>query len=306
MKPRSAAVIFAILLALLLAPVCLGQGSRPSDAPAGNSADLVNIFFTVRDGHSGLVPNLTQDSFQIKEDGRPQTIQRFAAQSDAPLTVGVLIETSGAMQVALSAEKAAAGDFFRKVVTEKDLGFAISFDITVDLLQDLTGDLQLLRSGLGEAKVNVGLRSRGFNILLHDAVYLAANEILRKQVGRKALVILTSGVDQGSKIKLKETIQAAQRADAVCYVLLFARSIFGQTSMNDLAEQTGGRVITVRSAEALADALRDIAGELHSQYSLSYAPGNSSHDGSFHAIEITSKEGYKIHTRKGYFAAGSN
>src|SRR5262249_16886601 len=159
------------------------------------------------------VPNLSKDSFQLREDGRPQTIQYLAAHPEQPLNLGILLDTSGLTQSALPAIKPAADGFLRHVMTDKDLAFVISFDITVDLLQDLTNDRRLLRSGVEQATTNVGSRSRGFNILLHDAIFLAAGEVLRKQYGRKALVIFSSGADQGSRVKMKEAIEAAQRAD---------------------------------------------------------------------------------------------
>jgi VWFA-related protein len=178
----------------------------------------------------------------------------------------------------------------------------MSFGVSVDLLQDLTSNVHLLRSGLDTAKVNVGLRSSRSGGLLHDAIYLAANEVLGKQVGRKAIVILTAGIDQGSKLKLKDAIEAAQKADAVCYVVLFGHA-FG-SSLNDLTDQTGGRTFSVRDSDKLADAMSQIARDLRNQYVLAYAPDNPHHDGSFHSIEITSRDGYKIRAPKGYFARG--
>jgi VWFA-related protein len=208
------------------------------------------------------------------------------------------------MQGGLPAAKATAADFIRQVVTQKDLGFAISFGISVDLLQDLTSDVHLLRSGLDTAKTNVGLHSTRSGGMLYDAVYLAADEILGKQVGRKALVIFTAGVDQGSKTRLKEAIQAAQKADAVCYVVLFGRA-FG-SSVNDLTDQTGGRTFSVRDSDKLAEAMSQITRDLRNQYVLDYTSDNTHHDGAFRAIEITAKEGYKIRVRKGYVAPGGN
>ncbi|HEY6305161.1 MAG TPA: VWA domain-containing protein [Candidatus Angelobacter sp.] len=301
MKYRFLSSVLGVISVLILSLICMGQSSPPGAAPS-SSKNIVNIFFTVDDGHGMPVPDLSQDSIQIREDGRPQTIQSFKAGSDVPLTLGVLLDTSGTMQAALLAEKSAAGDFLRKVIRPKDdLAFAISFDVTVDLLQDLTGDVGLLRSGMNTAKVNVGLRGSRAGGALNDAIYLAADEILSKQVGRKALVIFTSGWDQGSKLKLKDAIQAAQKADAVCYVVLFSRTIFGQM-VNDLAEQTGGRVFTVRSVEKLEEALTQIERELHNQYSVGYLPDSARSDSGFHTIEITTKEGYKVRARKGYYA----
>jgi VWFA-related protein len=299
-KDSSTAGIYTISLVLFLTLIGAGQTSAPAPA-ARKTADLVTIFLTADDGHGTPVTIPTRDSLQLREDGRPQNIERFAS-TDLPLNVGVVVDASGMMQGALPAVKAAAGDFLRQVVTEKDLGFAMSFAVSVDLLQDLTSDVHLLRSGLDTVKINVGLRSSRSGGQLHDAIYLAANEILGKQVGRKALVIFTAGIDQGSKTKLKEAIEAAQKADAVCYVVLFGRA-FG-SSLNDLTDQTGGRTFSVRDSDKLADAVGQIVRDLRNQYILVYAPDNPHHDGSFHLIEITSRDGYKIRVRKGYFAAG--
>jgi VWFA-related protein len=287
-------------VSLLLSASCPGQSGQPGATTAARDADLIKIFFTV-DNHGTLVPDLAKDSFQLREDGRPQAIQQFFSTPGTPLTVGILVDTSGVMKNVLPVEKTAAENFLHKVVKEKDLAFVMSFDVTVDLLQDLTNDQALLRSGLEQAHVNIGTRSMRSGGALNDAIYLAGNEILRKQVGRKVMVILTSGIDQGSKVNLKEAIQAAQKADAVCYVVLFFRTIFGEPA-NDLAEQTGGRLITVSSVDKLQQALNEITDELRFQYSLGYLPDNSRQDGSFHAIEMTSKEGYKIRVRKGYYA----
>lgn len=294
MKRMSIGVIGCIVAASLSALPCHGQ------VDPAKSANTVNIFFTVADSSSSA-PDLTKDSLQLKEDGRPQTIQHFEKSADMPLTVGILLDTSGSMQAVVPAEKAAASEFLRKLVREQDLAFVMSFDITVDLLQDLTSDLHLLHSGLERAKVNVGLRPNRAPGHLHDAVYLAADEVLRKQVGRKALVILTTGEDFGSKVKLKDAIQAAQRADAVCYVVMFFRPLFG-ANVTDVAEQTGGRLFTIRSADKLQESLTQITNELHNQYRLSYVSDNDRRDGSFRSIEITAKEGQKIRARKGYFA----
>jgi VWFA-related protein len=283
------------------------MGQTPAPAQAADSrkpVDLVSVFFSADDGHGTPVTIPSKDSLQLREDGRLQTVQHFGPASDLPLNVGILVDTSGMMQGALPAAKATAADFLRQVVTQKDLGFAISFGISVDLLQDLTSDVHLLRSGLDTAKTNVGLHSTRSGGMLHDAVYLAAHEILGAQVGRKALVIFTAGVDQGSKLKLKEAIEAAQKAGTVCYVVLFGRA-FG-SSVNDLTDQTGGRTFSVGDSDKLAEAMSQITRELRNQYVLDYTSDNAHHDGAFRAIEITAKEGYKIRVRKGYFAPDGN
>ena len=218
----------------------------------------------------------------------------------------------------LSTEKVVAADFFRQVITEHDLAFVISFDISVDLLQDLTSDTHLLRAGLEKARINVGGGSGGIpglgqgpvpishpkGTLLFDGVYLAADEVLSRQVGRKAMVILTDGVDEGSRLKLKDAIEAAQKADTICYILVISDPQYGSNmgDMHQLAEQTGGRAIAVNRPDKIGDAFAQIASELRSEYSLGYSPENSNHDGTFRKLEVKSKSGYKIQARKGYYA----
>ncbi len=317
----------AVFLALLLAVAVSGQqpdSSAPQqdDTPTfRKNVNVVNVFFTAKDHHGALVPNLQKNEFDLFEDGKPQTIKYFSAESDQPLTLGLLIDSSGSMQRMLPSEKIIAGDFLRQVVTPKDLAFVISFDISVDLLQDLTSDVHLLRAGLNKARINVGGGSSGIpglgqgpvpishpkGTLLYDGVYLAADEMLSKQVGRKAMVVLTDGVDEGSRLKLRDAIQSAQKADVVCYVLLLSDPQYGSDfrDMHELTEQTGGRTIEVNRVDKIADAFDQISRELRSQYYIGYSPDNPKRDGAFRKIEIKSKTGLKIQARRGYYAPTS-
>ncbi len=281
------------------------------------TVNLVNVFFNVKDKHGALVPNLKQDQFELSEDGKPQTIKYFSAETNQPLTLGILIDSSGSMQRMLPEEKVVAGDFLRQVITDKDLAFVISFDISVDLLQDLTSNVRQLRAGLEKARINVGGGSGGIpgigqgpipvshpkGTLLYDGVYLASDEVLSRQVGRKAIVVLTDGVDQGSRLTLKNAIEAAQKADVITYVLLISDPQYGSDShaMGQMAEQTGGRLITVSNPDKLQKAFQQISDELRSQYSIGYTPTNEKHDGSFRKIEIKAKD-MRIQARKGYYA----
>ena len=319
---RIPAVFFMIVA--LLSPVGLisQDTSQQEQTPTfRKNVNVVNVFFNVKDKHGALIPNLPKEDFEISENGKAQTIRYFTADSNQPLTLGILIDSSGSMQRMLPEEKVVAADFLRQVITEKDLAFVISFDISVDLLQDLTSDVHLLRSGLEKAHINVGGGSSGIpgggqgpipishpkGTLLYDAVYLASSDVLGKQVGRKAMVVLTDGVDQGSKVKLREAIETAQKADVICYVLLLSDPQYGSDYgvMHDLAEQTGGRIITVDRPEKIGKAFSEISNELRSQYSIGYTPDNDKHDGSFRKIEIKAKGGYKIQARKGYYAPTS-
>lgn len=295
-------LLLAPILLLLMAP-CLAQtGQAKPVAGLETAPGAVSLYFTVRDSSGALLSNLTQESFQVREEGRPQSIRYFSAKSNAPLTLGLLLETSGYMRGALMAEKSTAADFIGTVAAQ-DLAFVMTFDMSADLLQDLTSDRRLLRNAVDKAAVNTGGRSGGrAAITLNDAVYLAADEILRKQAGRKVLVILTSGIDQGSKMKLKSVIEAAQRADTVCYVVLFFHRP-GSTGpdIRELAEQTGGRAFAATSPAQLTDALSHIVNELRSFYRVSYISDSPGPADSFRRIEITSREGHRVQVRKGYY-----
>ena len=278
---------------------------------------VVNVQFTVKDKHGTLVPNLEKERFELLEEGKTQTIKYFAALTDLPLTIGLLIDTSRSMEHTLPEEKVVAASFLQKVLTPKDLAFVISFDISVDLLQDLTNDMHLVRGGLNKARINtntVGMAPMGIpgpvptaqankGTLLFDAAYLASDEVLGRQAGRKAMVLLTDGDDVGSKLKLKDAIEAAQKADVVAYVLLITDPMYPSNygDMNKLAEQTGGRVITVSRPDKLDKAFSEIAAELRSQYTVGFSSTNPVNDGKFRRLEVKSKDGYKIQARKGYY-----
>ncbi|HYL94025.1 MAG TPA: VWA domain-containing protein [Alphaproteobacteria bacterium] len=318
--PRFPLVCFA----LLASTVVLAQATNTGTGPQGEvptirkNVNLVSVSFTVRDQQNAFVPHLSKEDFQVFENGTPQTIKYFSAESGLPLTLGLMLETSGYMQGVLPQERLLADGFLRQIIGEKDLAFVVSFDVSVELLQDLTSDHLLLRAGLDRARVNAQGRvsrlpgvgqgplptSHPVKTQLFDAVYLASHEVLSKQVGRKAVVILTSGVDYGSVVKARDAFEAAQRADAICYVILIGEPKLSSAShdIHVLAEQTGGRAISVSSGEKMVEAFHQIASELRSQYSLGYSPENDKRDGTFRKIEIKSKPGLKVTARKGYFA----
>jgi VWFA-related protein len=328
-----------LALAFLLLPPAFGQAQDATPTPSSSQKEplrgqekvteqekiptyrknvtVVNVLFTVKDKHGMLIPNLEKDHFDLLEEGKPQTIKYFSALTDQPLTIGLLIDTSKSMERTLPEEKVVASGFLRKVLTDKDLAFVISFDISVDLLQDLTNDSRLLRTGLDKARINtntVGMAPMGNpgpvptaqankGTLLFDATYLASDEVLGRQSGRKAMVVLTDGDDVGSKLRLKDAIEAAQKADVVAYVLLITDPMYPSNygDMNKLAEQTGGRVITVSHPDKLDKAFAEIAAELRSQYTLGFSSTNPVNDGKFRRLEVKSKDGYKIQARKGYY-----
>lgn len=287
------------------------------------NVNVVNLFFNVKDKHGTLIPNLTKDSFEVFEDGKPQTIKYFNANTDLPLTLGMLIDTSGSQREVLPVEQEIGAAFLSEVLQKKDLAFVINFDLDADLVQDFTNSPHELRVALNKVKINAppcggapGLgggplpSSCNGGTVLYDAVYLAAQEKLRNEVGRKAMIVLTDGQDEGSKLKIQDAIESAQKADAIVYVLLIADRGFyggfgygGEGAMKKLAEQTGGRMINVgNNDKKLREAFDQIANEMRSQYNIGYTPSNNKQDGSFRKIEIKTKENYKVQSRAGYYA----
>jgi VWFA-related protein len=245
------ASLFAITLlsGLTLSAQSQPAQSQPAPSPASASSTMpattisidvkvVNLPVTVRDKHGQVVRDLTKDDFTLQEDGRPQTIKYFSQETNLPLTFGLLVDTSLSQRNVLNDERTASKAFLEKMLAnEKDRAFLIHFDREVELLQDLTSSKEKLETALermsspsfkGSTQSDPddqtsGGRSHhsGAGTLLYDAVYLASNELMKKQPGRKALIVLTDGVDHGSKESLENAIEAAQRADTIVYSILF-------------------------------------------------------------------------------------
>jgi len=311
-----------------------GQKPDESQQPAETlkvNVNVVNLFFNVKDKHGALIPNLIKDDFEVYEDGKPQTIKYFNAESNLPLTLGILIDSSGSQLRVLDMEKEVGGAFLKQILTDKDLAYVMDFNIDAELVQDYTRDVRRLQAALNKVKINSGYSTgplpgagggpvptapgsqRG--TVLYDAVYLSAHDMLAKEVGRKAMILLTDGEDEGSRLKIQDAIEAAQKADAIVYVLLcadrgfyFSQGAFygGEGEMHKLTEQTGGRVVNVGNKfDKLREAFDQIAAELRSQYNLGYTPTNTKLDGTYRKLEIKNKQSYKIQARAGYYASHS-
>lgn len=291
------------------------------------NTDVVQLFFNVKDKKGGLIPDLPKDSFQIYEDSKPQTIKYFASESDLPLTMGILIDSSASQERVLPMEQEVGGAFLSQILRDKDMAFVIDFNIGVSLLQDFTNNARRLKTALNSVRINSGGQAAVSGLpgqgggpvptigqpkgtLLFDAVYLASHDQMAQQVDRKAMILLTDGEDQGSQYKLRDAIEAAQKADTIVYVLLCADRGFygfggysGDSDMKKLTAETGGRVIEVgNKTDKLKAAFDQISQELRSQYNVGYIPTNSVKNGGFRKVEIRSKDGYKIQARSGYFA----
>jgi len=304
------------------------QSSQPSQQDQESlqtfkvEVNIVNLYFNVKDKHGALIPDLKKEDFEVLEDGAPQKIKYFNANSDQPLTLGILIDTSGSQQRVLPMTQEIGSNFLQEVLRPKDMAFVISFDIDVDLLQDFTNQGPLLRKALHKARINVGGNIGGIpgigqgpvpvhdpkGTLLYDAVYLASYEKLKNEVGRKALIMLTDGEDQGSRTKIREAIEAAQKSDAIVYVIYEADHLqtfgYGKGEMKKICEETGGRVIDVGdNAKKLKEAFDQISNELRSQYYIGYTPANQKKDGSYRKVEVRPvNKDLRIQARKGYYA----
>lgn len=286
--------------------------------------DIVNVLCSVRDKHGAYVPNLTKDDFTIFEDGKPQTIRYFNREKDLSLTIGLLVDVSGSQERLIDVERRAAIQFFASVLGKKDQAFLISFGTEAELLQDYTNSHRLLRDALEKLRVNAAVTglhpgpvptmSQPRGTVLFDAVYLATTDRLKGEVGRKAVVLITDGVDQGSRLKLYDAMTAAQKADAVIYGIYYVDPSaygsghgFGYTpsdsDLKKMSEETGGKLFRVGRKTSLDDIFRELQEELRNQYSISYTPTNEAKDGKFRKIEIRMRDkDWKVQARKGYFA----
>jgi VWFA-related protein len=348
-NPRCGLLGLISLLSLLGLPVLplISQQTGPVTV----NVTAVNLLASVRDKHGALVNNLSKDDFTLDQDGKPQTISYFAKESDLPLTLGLLVDTSLSQRRVLGEELTASRSFLDKVLREdRDKAFVIHFDHEVELLQDLTSSRQKLQtaidqihtpqftqassgggsSGGGSGNGGRGGRAHGgAGTLLYDAIYLASDELMKKQKGRKAIVVLTDGVDRGSKESLTEAIETAQRADTLVYCILFAdqqgydagpHGGFGGPHMGgmgggypggghgggyprrseqdrpdgkkvlqQLAKTSGGRFFEVSKKQPIEKIYASLDEELRNQYVLGYSPDQADATPGYHQIHLAVK-----------------
>jgi VWFA-related protein len=302
--------------------VTLAIPAMPQE-PAGQApviksqVSLVNLFATVRDKNKRIMANLKQEDFRISEDNQDQKIAFFSKEVALPITLAMLLDTSGSEQEMLGAIQEAGSGFIGRVIRKGDEALIMSFDSNVDLMSDWTDERSQLERAIRKTRINVPdqgsiagnsgpIGSRQITgTALYDAIYLACGEKLATEAGRKAIVIVTDAQDEGSKVKLEEAIEAAQRTDTVIHILLVVDPRYGGNPgvARKLAEETGGRMISVRSEKKLVEAFDEISEELRSQYTLGYYPTNSTRDGKFRKIKVdTSSHDLKVLARKGYYA----
>ncbi|MFB3827499.1 MAG: VWA domain-containing protein [Bryobacteraceae bacterium] len=314
------AALTVLALALAPAPVLPQKPAEELPAPIKVDVNVVSILASVRDRRGALINTLAKDDFTVLEDGKPQTIKYFSRETDLPLTLGLLVDVSRSQRNLLEIERRAAYQFFSQVLRKKDMAFLISFGSEAELLQDFTNSARLLDAGLDRLRINAPVSGihpgpvptadtpRG--TVLYDAVYLGATDRLAREVGRKALVVITDGVDQGSRLTREKAIEAAQKSDAVIYAINYSDpSAYGgwyapsDAALKKMAEETGGRVFKVDRKHSLDDVFRELQDELRSQYAIGYTPENSARDGSFRRVEVKLRDkNLKVQARTGYYA----
>ncbi|HLK04757.1 MAG TPA: VWA domain-containing protein [Candidatus Acidoferrum sp.] len=298
-----------------LADRAAAQEPVQSGGAISTQVSLVSLFATVRDKNKRIVTDLTQNDFQVFQDNEQQKIAFFSKEVTLPITIGLLIDTSGSERYRLPAEQDAASRFLERVMKKGDEAMVISFDLDVDLLSDFTDDKHIIERAINKAQVNaVGgggvvtpgtIPSNTGGTHFYDAVYLACAEKLGTEAGRKTLIIITDAQDEGSKTRLEEAVEAAQRADTVVHVLWVHEGGYGRYDVaKKLAEETGGRAIEVSNEKKLEQAFDQISEELRSQYQIGYYyPAGRPKDGGFRKIKVdVSNKDYKVLARKGFYA----
>jgi VWFA-related protein len=332
---------------LLAAAIPALRLAAQSDTTFSTDVKVVNVLATVHDKQGQLLNDLTKDDFILTEDGRPQTIRYFSRETDLPLTVGLLVDTSGSVRRVIGEERGASHVFLHEVLRpDKDQAFVLHFDREVELLQDLTNSREKLEracdllevgqpggsSSGGGGYPGGGRGGRRGGTMLYDAIYLASNELMAKQKGRKAEILLSDGKDNGSKETIGQAIESAQRADSLVYSILFAdeeeytpnpfgygrrRGLGGPVPrypqstgpdgkkvLQQISRETGGGFFAASKKESIDKIYDHIQEELRNQYSLGYTSDQPTGSG-YRKISLTVKQkSATVQARDGYYPEG--
>ena len=297
----------AILSLALLSASILAQAPE-EPARIRVDVDVVNVLCTVSDKRGALVTDLDKEDFEVREDGRKQEIRYFTRETDLPLTIAMLLDVSGSVRSVLADEREAAGQFFDTVLRPTDHALLLGFSSTLVLWQDFTPSSQRLKSALAQLHA---IRFRGLppvgqpmpGTLLYDAVYQTAKGKLDGVPGRKAMLIVSDGLDNGSQKHLDDAVQAVQATNTIVYGVCYDQKFFGCAFLNSLARPTGGRMFMTGKKQTLDEIFKIIEEELRSQYSIGYVPANAAHDGKFHKLDVrVLTRGLRVSSRRGYYA----
>jgi Ca-activated chloride channel homolog len=314
MRVRSLRICLTLLAGLLFIITfsrnhLSGQDSSPktvrNDQTYRVNVGLINVPCSVLDKNTNsFVTNLTRSDFSIFEDNQKQEIQTFARESNSPLTLAMLVDTSESVAPKLKFEQEAATSFFQSILRDKDRAMLVEFDSGVTLLQDFTGDANKM------AKQIAKLRAAG-GTALYDAIYMACDEKLIREYGRKAIIILSDGEDRSSDHTLQQAMEMALRAETTIFAISISKGGFfgvgssqeGDAVLKDMARETGGKTFFPFKIEDLEDAFRQINQELRSQYNIGYVSTNPLRDGKYRKIEIrVPDKALKLNYRRGYYS----
>jgi len=299
------------------AAFCGARLASAQDQPTfSTEVKVVNVLATVRNKTGTLVGNLEKDDFSLSEDARPQTIRYFQHESNLPLILGLMVDTSGSQVKVLDQERAASLRFLDRVFRENiDHAFIMQFDTSVQMRQPLTGSIKKLDDAMAyvDSETMRQLRMQGGGgTLLYDAVARASTEIMKRQTGRKALIVLSDGVDFGSEASVNDYIEAAQRADTLIYSILYsdpgAYGIFGgdhdgRRVLQRMSEDSGGSFFEVTKKQTVDSMFAILEEELRNQYSLGYVSDKPVTLSEFRAIQLTAhQKGLQVQARKRYWA----
>jgi Ca-activated chloride channel homolog len=314
-------VLIAVFLVLIVSSLLAAPRARQERppvppatpaTPAVSQADqtlsvevnLVNILFTVADRKGKFVTNLKKEDFKVFEDERIQSVTNFSSENNLPLTIALLVDTSGSIRDKLRFEEEAAIEFFYSTLQRgKDKALVIAFDSGVGLLQDFTDDPEKLADKIRQIRAGGGTS-------LYDAIYLAVNQKLAGQNGRRVAILITDGDDNSSRVSLTETLEAAQKNEVTVYSISTNSTAFfgskdqerGDKTLKKLSEETGGKAFFPLKVQDLASSFLDIHDELRSQYQIGYRPTNAKQDGTFRRIRVdVADKRYKARARTGYY-----
>jgi VWFA-related protein len=307
---RTAAKCGLLCLTFAIAIAASEQG-----APTFSTrVNVVSLLATVRDREGRIINNLTPADFVLLEDGVPQTIRYFSQESDLPLTIGVLVDTSRSQSRVLDEESGASYKFLDQVLREgNDHAFIAHFDTRVETLQALTSSRVKLASALEELRIPAEVAT-----LLYTAIKDSAQNPMQSQTGRKALILLTDGVAYKDPASIDTAIEFAQRADTIIYSIRFSdpvpigplRAVFvasmkerGKLELERMSKETGGVSYGVTKNRPIDAIYSEIQEALRNQYSIGYTPARPSPDGKFHKVKLTTRDGHLVvTTRDGYYA----
>jgi len=296
-------VFAAVIFAMIFAPLLRSQQQKDQRPVIRARVDVVNVLCTVRDngGKGKYIEDLRKEDFEVYEDDVRQNIQYFnhgMGEEADPLSIALLIDTSGSVKSKLTFEQKAAVEFLKSTLRkEKDLAAVLQFHEEVQLLQDFTYDPELLRSAILETRAGGGTK-------LYDAVYVASEDLLKNEVGRRVMVVLSDGDDTLSELDKKDAIKAAQEHDAVIFGLGIRSADTNYGALKSFAQETGGLFVDSEiDLDRLREAFAKINGEIKNQYSIGYVSPNKARDGAFRELKIKlKKRGLKVKHRKGYYA----